>query len=72
MIALMAPKQRADEAWQLREAVFDLWRLARDVPAANKPGSGSGLSEVGKVRDMAEHFRTEVRGELNIPEEIQD
>jgi hypothetical protein len=60
-IALTAPEDTRQLAWDLRESVFALWRKARDHPE-----SGRYQDDMKKVRDLTAKFRSHVAAELNL------
>jgi hypothetical protein len=63
MIALMAPDAVVADAQALREAVFDLWRLARDEPNAD---AGVWRAHLEAVWAAQQRFRHHVRRELHL------
>jgi hypothetical protein len=63
MIAVMAPEAIVADAQALREAVFDLWRLARDEPNADSDVWRSQLEQVWATH---RRFRERVRRELHL------
>ncbi|HEX5096879.1 MAG TPA: hypothetical protein VFX21_12725 [Acidimicrobiia bacterium] len=63
MIALMAPDEIVADAQALREAVFDLWRLARDEPNADPDVWRAQLERVWAAQ---RGFRQLVRRELHL------
>jgi hypothetical protein len=60
-IALTAPENTRQLAWDLRESVFEVWRKARD-----HTDSGGYQDDMKKVRDLTAKFRSHVAAELNL------
>jgi hypothetical protein len=60
-IALTAPEDTRQLAWDLRESVFAVWRKARD-----HPDSSRYQDDMKKVRDLTAKFRSHVAAELNL------
>jgi hypothetical protein len=61
MIALTAPEETRRLAWDLRESVFELWRMARDHPESEQY-----QAELARAREKAGLFRSHVTAELNL------
>jgi len=59
IIALITPEDTRRLAWELREAVFNLWQRALDYPEPR-----DYRDEFGKVRALVEEFRNYVKNEL--------
>lgn len=60
-IALTAPENTRQLAWDLRESVFEVWRKARD-----HPDSGRYQDDMKEVRNLTAKFRSHVATELNL------
>jgi hypothetical protein len=66
-IALTAPEDTRQLAWELRESVFEVWRKARD-----HPDSGKYPDDMKKIRELSAKFRSHVATELSLTSVSRD
>ena len=66
MIALMAPEDTRQLAWDLRESIFDLWRDDSESFWHDMPESDQYPGRLRKARETTALFRSHVAGELKL------